>query len=190
MKKQLNEMTLEELWQLFPIVLKPHRDCWTQWYVEEEKQLRQLLSGSGIVRMSHIGSTAVSTIWAKPIIDILVETADQTALQRVARKLENGGYLRMSEEQNRISLNKGYTAEGFAERVFHVHVRLKDDHDELYFRDYLTAHPTAAKEYETLKRKLWELFEHNRDAYTQGKTEFVRQYTKIAKEQYCGRYTI
>lgn len=181
-------MTLEELWQLFPIVLEPHRDCWAQWYAEEEKQLRRLLPEA--LRISHIGSTAVPAIWAKPIVDILVETADQAALRRTAKKLESGGYLCMSEAQNRISLNKGYTAEGFAARVFHVHVRLAGDHDELYFRDYLTTYPNAAKEYETLKQKLWNLFEHDRDAYTQGKTEFVRRYTRIAKEQYHGRYTI
>ncbi len=190
MKKQLNEMTLEELWQLFPIVLEPHRDCWTQWYAAEEKQLWQLLPETEVLRISHIGSTAVSAIWAKPIVDILVETADRTALQSAAQKLERGGYLRMSEEQKRISLNKGYTPEGFAERVFHVHVRLVGDHDELYFRDYLEAYPDVAKEYETLKQKLWNLFEHDRDAYTQDKTEFVRRYTGIAKEQYHGRYTI
>lgn len=188
MKKQLNEMTLEELWQLFPIVLEPHRDCWAQWYAEEEKQLRRLLPEA--LRISHIGSTAVPAICAKPIVDILVETADQTALQRAAQKLESSGYLCMSEEQNRISLNKGYTADGFAERVFHVHVRLAGDHDELYFRDYLAAYPDAAKEYETLKRKLRNLFEHDRDAYTQGKTEFVQRYTGIAKEEYCDRYKI
>lgn len=190
MKKRLNEMTLEELWQLFPIVLEPHRDCWAQWYAEAEKQLWCLLPKTEVLRINHIGSTAVPNIWAKPIVDILVETVDQTALQSTAQKLEGGGYLRMSEEQNRISLNKGYTPEGFAERVFHVHVRLNGDHDELYFRDYLAENPDAAKEYETLKRKLWKVFEHNRDAYTQGKTEFVRRYTRIAKEQYPNRYMI
>ncbi len=190
MRKQLNEMTLEELWQLFPIMLVPHRDCWAQWYTKEEKQLWHLLPETEVLRISHIGSTAVPAIWAKPIIDILVETVNQSALRSVAKKLENGGYLRMSEEQNRISMNKGYTAEGFAAHVFHVHIRLGGDHDELYFRDYLAACPDVAKEYETLKRKLWKLFEHNRDAYTQGKTEFVRQYTRIAKQQYLGRYTI
>ena len=39
--------------------------------LEEESFLKKSLPQ--IKRISHIGSTAVSSIWAKPIIDILVE---------------------------------------------------------------------------------------------------------------------
>ena len=72
MDKQLLEMTLEELWKLFPISLTEHKIYWSSWYEEEEKYLLSLLLAS--VKIYHIGSTAVSKIWAKPIIDILVET--------------------------------------------------------------------------------------------------------------------
>ena len=36
---------------------------------------------------------------------------------------------------------------------------------------------------ETLKLSLWKEYEHNRDAYTNAKTEFVRKYTEKAKEE-------
>ena len=73
MGKKLEEMTREELWQIFPIQLTEHRDCWAQWYREEAQRLRALLSGQPVRRIHHIGSTAVEGIWAKPIVDILVE---------------------------------------------------------------------------------------------------------------------
>ena len=38
MSKQLSEMTLEELWELFPIILSEHRDIWDSWYDEEKKR--------------------------------------------------------------------------------------------------------------------------------------------------------
>ena len=41
-----------------------------------------------------------------------------------------------------------------------------------------------AKEYEKLKLSLWEKFEHNRDAYTESKGEFIKKYTEIAKKKY------
>lgn len=41
MKKKLSEMTLEELWQLFPIVLTEHQACWEDWYAEEERLLKE-----------------------------------------------------------------------------------------------------------------------------------------------------
>ena len=38
MSKKLTEMSLEELWQLFPIILTEHQECWKEWYLEEEKK--------------------------------------------------------------------------------------------------------------------------------------------------------
>jgi len=34
MGKPLSEMTLRELWELFPIQLVEHRECWDGWYRE------------------------------------------------------------------------------------------------------------------------------------------------------------
>ena len=141
-----------------------------------------------IVRLSHIGSTSVKTIWAKPIVDILLEIPKETDMTVMKDLLLQNGYLLMSESQGRMSFNKGYTLSGFAERVFHLHLRYEGDHDELYFRDYLQEHPTVAKDYEKLKLSLWKQYEHNRDAYTEAKTDFIKKYTKEAKKLYSGRY--
>ena len=56
--------------------------------------------------------------------------------------------------------------------------------NEIFFRDYLNAHPDVAKEYEQLKLRLWKEFEHNRDAYTDAKTDFVNKYTALAMSVY------
>ncbi|MBE5731298.1 MAG: GrpB family protein, partial [Clostridiales bacterium] len=127
-------------------------------------------------------------IWAKPIIDILVEVPKESNLLDYKALLENNGYICMSQSEDRISFNKGYTENGFAERVFHLHLRYAGDNDELYFRDYLIEFPDIAKEYEKLKLSLWKEHEHNRDAYTNAKTEFVKKYTEKAKSIYGNRY--
>lgn len=179
MGKKLSEMTLEELWELFPIILTEHQDCWEDWYQMEEALLRELLGAE--VRINHIGSTAIKGIWAKPIVDILIEAPDQAALDAAKEALKAAGYICMADNGARVDFNKGYTEDGFAERVFHLHLRLMGDHDELYFRDYLNAYPQAAKEYEALKLSLWKPYEHDRDGYTRQKTEFVAEYTARAK---------
>ena len=94
----------------------------------------------------------------------------------------------MCISKSRISLNKGYTSQGFAERVFHIHLRYGGDNDELYFRDYMNDHPALAKEYEKLKLSLWKKYEHDRDAYTDAKSTFVKKYTDSAKAEYGNRY--
>ena len=55
-----------------------------------------------------------------------------------------------------------------------MHLRHCSDNDELYFRDYLIEHPDIAREYEKLKLNLWKEYEHNRDGYTNAKTEFIK----------------
>ncbi len=188
MSPSLEEMSLEELWQLFPIFLREHQDEWKDWYAEERLRLLSFLQEHQIVRLSHIGSTSVKTIWAKPIVDILLEIPKAADMVVMRDLLLQNGYLLMSESQGRMSFNKGYTPSGFAERVFHLHLRYEGDHDELYFRDYLQEHPVVAKDYEKLKLSLWKQYEHNRDAYTEAKTDFIKNYTEEAKEIYGGRY--
>lgn len=181
-------MTLEELWELFPIFLTSHRPCWKDWYHEESGGLQRILPMEEVIRISHIGSTAIETIWAKPIVDIMVETVPDSNWSQVKDSLLQAGYLCMSEDGKRISFNKGYTENGFAEKVYHLHLRRLGDNDELYFRDYLIDHPKVAKEYEKMKLNLWKKFEHNRDAYTESKTDFIKTYTQAAKKLYGERY--
>lgn len=187
-RKKLSDMSLEELWELFPIILTEPDKRWHDYFSEMRKGIDNLLRELEIRRIEHIGSTAVAGIWAKPIIDILVEMENGADIDEAAKLIEEYGFIRMSSEPKRISLNYGYTDEGFAEKVFHLHLRCCGDNDELYFRDYLNEHTEVAKEYERLKLSLWKQYEHNRDAYTEAKTEFVKRWTSVAKEQYQGRY--
>lgn len=135
-----------------------------------------------------IGSTAISGIWAKDIVDVLIEISKDSDIQNTAKVIEKNGFIRMSAEEDRISFNRGYTKDGFADKVFHVHIRYAGDNDELYFRDYLNKHIKIAKEYEAMKLQLWKRYEHDRDAYTNAKTEFIRKWTSEAKRVYAGRY--
>lgn len=178
-------MTLNELWELFPVILSEHKTDWSDWYAQEKRRIETFLQMPE-VRISHVGSTAVSGIWAKPIIDILVEIPKTASMEYVKEVLTCHGYICMSERDNRKSFNKGYTENGFAEKVFHLHLRYYVDHDELYFRDYLKGNPAAAKEYEALKLSLWKKYEHNRDAYTDAKSEFVKECTEKAKLDHRG----
>jgi GrpB-like predicted nucleotidyltransferase (UPF0157 family) len=188
MSKKLSEMSLEELWQLFPIFLVEHQNCWEKFYEEELTILQSIMPNNVVEKINHIGSTSIKTIWAKPIVDILVEVSQDCNISDLKEILINHGYLCMSEEEKRISLNKGYTEKGFLEKVYHLHLRYLGDNDELYFRDYLNENPNIAKNYEKLKLELWKKFEHNRDGYTNSKTEFIKLYTNKAKEKYKNRY--
>ena len=90
-QKKLTELSLDELWQLFPIPLTAHQDYWTDWYKEEAELLKERLPC--IERISHIGSTAIKGIWAKPIIDILVEIPREEKVVDLKGTIERCGYI-------------------------------------------------------------------------------------------------
>ncbi|HBT96047.1 MAG TPA: hypothetical protein DEB24_08270 [Coriobacteriia bacterium] len=174
---------VEELWQLFPIRLEKYNPAWVEWYEAEAAALLDLL-GDKVVGIEHIGSTSVRGLTAKPIVDILLQVSPTCDLAVLKTLLSDAGWLLMAERtapDRRSDWNKGYTPDGFAEKVFHLHIREVGDRDEPYFRDYLSAHPQAAYEYEALKRELAVKYEHDRDAYTEAKGEFVRACTTRAR---------
>ena len=97
MSPSLEKMSLKELWQLFPIFLREHQDEWKDWYEEERLRLLSFFPTNQLVQISHIDSTSIETIWAKPIVDIMMEipkVADMVAMRDL---LLHNGYLLMSE---------------------------------------------------------------------------------------------
>lgn len=188
MNTKLREMNLDKPQPLFPIFLVKHKDEWANWYNEECKNLMSLIPNKSIKRISHIGSTAVPSIWTKNIIDILLEVENEKDLLIIKDMLQEHNWLYMSDDKNRISLKKGYTNSGFADKVFHLHIRIAGDNNELYFRDYLRDNPDIAKLYEKLKIRLWQQYEYDREGYTNAKSNFITQYTEKAKIEYKGRY--
>ncbi len=190
MKADLSELSLEELWTLFPIILKEHNPDYKVWYEEEKQRIISKVKPENLIRISHIGSTAVKGLTAKPIVDILLEIDGDCGVSAIIKVLKTLGWRLMSQEDDpvKLSFNKGYTPEGFADRVYHLHVRYFGNWPELYFRDFLIAHPDVAGEYERLKLKLWKQYEHDRDGYTEAKTDFVRRYSDMAKVEFNNRY--
>ena len=184
MGKELSDMSLEELWTLFPIILVPHDDRWREYYNDMAFSIRKILSGFPVDRISHIGNTAIEGIQAKNIVDVMIEIPEKSDIEAIACAMEQSGFVRLSTNTARISLNKGYTKDGFADKVYHIHIRYTGDNDELYFRDYMNDHTEVAKEYESLKLSLGKKYEHNRDAYTEAKTDFVRKWTAEAHREY------
>lgn len=178
-------MTNEELWMLFPIIISEHQPYWKELYLSEKDVIEKTVGLSNITRINHIGSTAVSNLVAKPTIDILLEISDSTDLNKLKGDIESIGYVYSYQPNNpapHMMFMKGYTAKGFQGQAYHLHVRYRGDWDEIYFRDYLITHPKVAKEYGALKLQLKEQYKHDRDGYTQAKSDFIRKITELARE--------
>ena len=191
MRKDLNstdETDEERQARIYPIILNEYNPAWPEWFAEEKVNLERLIGENNIAGIHHYGSTSVPGLTAKPIVDIMLELAETVDIEKIIALMPEGEYITLRREGNslsehdRIMIIKGYTDTGFADKVFHIHVRNPGDWDELYFRDYLIAHPKTAAEYTELKRSLFKEYEHNRDGYTAAKGAFIKKITEKARE--------
>ena len=185
--RPLEELSYAELMELFPITLVPHRDEWREQYARERERLLAQLQEDAVFRLSHVGSTAIKGLWAKPTVGMVLEASGAAAFERLDAVIPTCGYIRMHSEEGRVSFNRGYTPEGFAQEVFHLHLRLPGDADEVFFRDYLNLRPDLTAEYEQLKLALWKPYERDRDGYTAAKGDFVRRVTAEAKRHFTAQ---
>jgi GrpB-like predicted nucleotidyltransferase (UPF0157 family) len=173
---------------LYPIILREYNPLYPAWFAEERDNLVRLVGAENIVRIRHIGSTSVPGLLAKPTVDILLEIADGTDIPSLIAAFPEPEYICPPPTIPTsllldLTIIKGYTATGFAERVFHIHVRYAGDWDEPLFCRYLTTHPDTVAEYADLKRALFDKFEHDRDGYTNAKTEFIKNVMKKARAE-------
>lgn len=188
MRQDFSNVTEQQLAALFPIILQPHDPAWAAAYEAEKENLYSMLGDKNIVRISHIGSSSVPGLLAKPTIDILLEIAEDVDIDRLSETMLDAGYVINHMPRDIILFLKGYTPRGFEGQATHIHVRHSGDWDELYFRDYLIVHPDAAAEYAALKSGLMDRYPNDRDGYTDAKGDFVKRYTALAQEEFPERY--
>ncbi len=178
-----NETEAERLGRLYPIILAEYNPDYPKLY-EQERDFLFSVFGDAVLRISHIGSTAVPNLISKPTIDILLEIKKDMDLTAITEHLTKSGYLVNKPSMDIITYIKGYVENGFVGQTYHIHIREFADHGAFYFRDYLIAHPDIANEYGELKQKLFTQFEFDRDGYTHAKGEFISRINTLARHEF------
>ena len=169
------------------VVVEPHNPCWTDLFDIEAKKVAQAL-GSNVVAIHHIGSTAIPTIHAKPIIDMLIEAADIGDVDTHNSAMEALGYEAMGEYgiPGRRYFRKDDDART---RTHHAHVfatGCPEVERHLAFRDFMLEHPEWEGQYSDLKRKLAEAHSEDIEAYMDGKDAFIKEMNTKAAEWRAG----
>ena len=147
-----------------------------EWEAVAERTIRILWKTIPEARgIQHVGSTAIKSIAAKPIVDIAVALDDvHSVTSHIDELAECGIIYRGSDMLDQILfiIGKGNI------RTHHIHIvkwHGKAWADYIMFRDYMNSHPDKAAEYEKLKKQLASSFPDNRRAYTEGKAEFIEK---------------
>ena len=127
-----------------------------------------------ITEVHHIGSTSVSGLAAKPVLDMMPVAVSADDGAKAVSRMEMLGYLYSGES--------GIPGRFYFDRVVdgrtvaHVHMfpaSHPDVRKHLVFRDHLRAHTGDAQDYEQLKRSLASKYRDDRRTYTDAKAEFI-----------------
>lgn len=158
-----------------PIRISGYDPEWPARFEEERAALAAAIGGWIVGGIHHVGSTAVPGLAAKPIIDILAGVRDLEESRACFEPLARLGYVYapyLADEMH------WFCKPHPSRRTHHLHlvpVGSRRYVDELAFRDRLRADPAVAEEYAALKRALAERFATDREAYTDAKSDFIRQ---------------
>lgn len=164
-----------------PIEIVPYDTAWPARYAEVESELKRMLPRMLAQRITHIGSTAVPGLSAKPVIDVQVEVSDLELVKRdVVPLMEAAGYEfiwrpTMGDDGPFYAwFIKRNSAGG---RTVHVHMVEPGQAsvDRIIFRDHLRNDPEEAARYDELKKDLAKRHPKDRTAYTSQKTAYVKE---------------
>lgn len=170
------------------IIVVPHDPSWAAAFEAEAAFIREIFHDA-LVDVHHIGSTSIPNIYAKPIIDILVEASDLDAIDSKSPVMVARGYEAMGEFglPGRRYFRRD-NAQGI--RTHHVHVFESGTNSverHLAFRDYLLAHPEHAQLYSVMKRELAPRCDNDIEKYMDGKDPFIKNTESLALEWYHSR---
>lgn len=155
-------------------IVVPHDPAWEEAFEAEARSIRSAL-GDGVIRLHHIGSTAIPGILAKPIIDLLGVVEHLEVMDGHTDEMERVGYEVMGAFgiEGRRYFRK---MDAFGKRTHHLHVFARGSpHIErhLAFRDYLKNNDEKAAEYSSLKASLTGKDLPSWETYIDGKKPFI-----------------
>lgn len=159
------------------VKLLNYTPAWKAAFEQEREKLNNAI-GPYICAIEHIGSTAIGSICAKPIVDIAIALKGVKDIKKIIEPMRKIGYIYKGEQEN----SGRYFFKPDTEIVkFHIHVMAIDNPlwiSHTKFRDFLQNDNKTAKEYEDLKLTLQKNFPYNREEYTNGKDEFIKKTLK------------
>jgi GrpB-like predicted nucleotidyltransferase (UPF0157 family) len=167
-----------------PIRVCDYDPRWPELYAREAARVRGAL-GARVVRLEHVGSTAVPGLAAKPIIDMVLEVADASDEAAYVAALEHAGYVLHIREDDWLA-HRLFRSPG---RGVHLHVFSRGcaETDRMVrFRDWLRASEPDRELYGQRKRGLaardWKYMQQYADAKTDVVSEIMERAEAGARE--------
>ncbi|HEV2708371.1 MAG TPA: GrpB family protein [Pyrinomonadaceae bacterium] len=152
--------------------LVPHDPAWGDDFLAEQGRIADAL-GDPTARIEHVGSTAIPTVHAKPILDIAILCGEK-GLEPVAQTLRLLGYDYRGQFDEEVGHYYAILDRGNV-RLCQAHIFTEataDWYSKLRFRDVLRRDVGLAREYDDYKLELAKVAA-NKGEYAEIKSRWV-----------------
>lgn len=164
------------------ITVVPYDESWSAQFREIRDELRKAL-GSQPHSTSHVGSTSVPGLSAKPIVDVMIEVPEAKVQDGdIANVLSNLGFLPISISASDI---RRIFYRSASSGRFNLHLVPESSvlaRRMLLFRDWLRANQSTAAQYGVLKNRLANEFAGEPRHYRLAKRPFIDSAEVVAAE--------
>jgi GrpB-like predicted nucleotidyltransferase (UPF0157 family) len=152
--------------------IRDYDPAWVQFF-NQEKELLTMIFGDDVCEIEHVGSTAIPSQRAKPIIDIFLAVSELKEKEYYGSKLfPEYIYLETDMKNSYLFHKKG------KKESYNIHIMCFDKDfkylNEILFRDYLGNNQQRVEDYGRLKDELVSRYGLSLE-YTKGKTEFIQK---------------
>lgn len=165
-------------------VFKAYNSIFPDLFEKEKERIKKILGDMDLIE--HVGSTSVSGLGGKGIIDLCI-AANKKYLKAVSKKLQEIGYEFGPKGGSKERLFHKISLEDSNKklRTYHVHVTFTESQewiDVIVFRDYLRAHPAEAAKYAEIKKIAVKRANENREVYMKTRRPLIEEMIKKAKK--------
>ena len=172
----------------FKVELRPHDPQWRT-KAEAEGQTLSAAIGSCLLKVHHIGSTAIPGIHAKPVLDLMPIVTTVAELDDGRQQIEALGYEWWGEYglPGRRYCSKSDPETG--RRLVQLHCFAQGSPEitrHIAFRDYLRARPEIARAYDCEKLRCQAMHPDDSHAYGDCKCQWIERFESEAITWFFG----
>ena len=114
------------------VYLMPHQKSWDEEFEQVQRKILEVW-GENVLDIQHVGSTAIPSIWAKPILDVAVRLGSMESMNK--DELEKLGYDYRGPQHGKETYHL-FVLRGAGElSLHHIHCYDKRD-DEFWIKRY------------------------------------------------------
>lgn len=172
------------------MLIQPYDPEWGA-HFQEIKTLLQSSLADCEIRIEHVGSTSVPGLAAKPIIDVDLVYAANTAFAEILKGLEAIGYFHNGDQgipgrevfKRKATIEPHPLLDGIKHHLYVCAVDSEELQKHILFRNYLREHAWARSAYEVIKYDIAKEVNQDQKAYAALKEERARSFILLILEK-------